>query len=204
MRLARHIALRALPSRAASTKAPQTFARRIPAGDSRPRLVCETCDFIRYENPLIVAGCVAQDATGRILLARRAIEPRRGYWTLPAGYMETREAADAGAAREVVEETGLHAQVTGLLGVYSVPHVSQVHLWYRASLLDRPELAAADGVIPPSLFAAEGESLEVRLFAPRDIPWESLSFSSVRYALDFYLQPGNGAGASTVDTRTLS
>lgn len=191
-----------LPHRSLSSQ-PQSFVRRVPPGEDRPRLVCETCDFVRYENPLVVGGCIAQDATGRILLARRAIEPRRGYWTLPAGYMEARESAPDGAAREVVEETGLRAHVTGLLAVYSVPHVSQVHLWYRAQLEDRQELHATDGVIPEELFRDHGESLEVRLFHPAAIPWQDLSFSSVRYALEFYLKPGHGAGSSTVDTRTL-
>jgi ADP-ribose pyrophosphatase YjhB (NUDIX family) len=144
----------------------------IPEGDNRERMVCPDCGFINYENPKIVVGsvCLWQE---RILLCRRAINPRRGYWTLPAGYLELNESTSAGAIREAWEEAQARIVIDGLLAVYDIPRISQVQIIYRAHL-DAPD------------FAAGPESLEVRLFAWDEIPWDELAFPSVRWALDHY------------------
>jgi ADP-ribose pyrophosphatase YjhB (NUDIX family) len=144
----------------------------IPEGDNRERMVCPDCGFINYENPKVVVGavCLWQD---RFLLCRRAINPRRGYWTLPAGYLELHESTVAGAMREAWEEAQARITIDGLLAVYDIPRISQVQLIYRA------HLAAPE-------FAAGPESLEVKLFAWEEIPWDELAFPSVRWALDHY------------------
>jgi ADP-ribose pyrophosphatase YjhB (NUDIX family) len=144
--------------------------RRIPEGDERDRLVCNDCGFILYENPKIVVGSVVTHE-GRYLLCRRAIEPRHGFWTLPAGYLELQETTEAGAAREAWEEARARIRLTGLLGVFNIPRLSQVQLIYRAVLSD-PEIAAGP------------ESLEVGLFRWAEIPWDAIAFPSVRWALD--------------------
>jgi len=141
----------------------------IPAGDNRERKVCPDCGFIAYENPKIVVGSVCHWGE-RILLCRRAIDPRTGYWTLPAGYLELNEAAQAGAEREAMEEAGVRIAIDGLLAVYDIPRISQVQLIYRARLLG-PELAPGP------------ESLEARLFAWDEIPWADIAFPSVAWAL---------------------
>ena len=144
----------------------------IPEGDNRERKVCPDCGFIAYENPKIVVGAVCRWGE-RILLCRRAIDPRSGYWTLPAGYLELNEATSAGAVREAWEEAQAEIAIEGLLAVYDIPRISQVQLIYLASL------------VTPSI-AAGPESLEVRLFAWDEIPWQDLAFPSVRWALDHY------------------
>ena len=145
------------------------FIQKIPEGDTRPRLVCDTCGFVRYENPKIVVGSVvAHD--GRVLLCRRAINPRSGFWTLPAGYLELNETTAEGAAREAYEEATAHIEIDRLLAVYSIPRISQVQLIYRARLLD-PEVKAGP------------ESAEVGLFRWEEIPWEETAFPSARWAL---------------------
>jgi len=151
---------------------PTRFERRIPAGDDRHRLVCSDCGFIAYENPKIVVGSVAawQD---RILLCRRAIEPRRGFWTLPAGFLELNEAAAAGAQREAWEEARAELAIDQLLAIYSIPRISQVQLIYRARLVS-PAVAAGP------------ETLELDLFAWDAIPWDLLAFPSVHWALRDY------------------
>lgn len=143
---------------------------RVPEGDERSRLVCEDCGFIAYENPKIIVGAVVTFGD-RYLLARRAIEPRKGFWTIPAGFMELQETAEAGAAREVWEEARARVAVGPLLGIYSLTHISQVHLIYRAEMLD-------DG------HGAGPESLEVALLAWDEIPWGDLAFPSVAWALE--------------------
>jgi ADP-ribose pyrophosphatase YjhB (NUDIX family) len=144
----------------------------IPEGDNRERMVCPDCGFINYENPKIVVGavCLWQE---RFLLCRRAINPRRGFWTLPAGFLELNEGTAAGAIREAWEEAQAKIIIDGLLAIYDIPRISQVQLIYRAHL-DAPD------------FAAGPESLEVKLFAWDEIPWEELAFPSVRWALDHY------------------
>jgi ADP-ribose pyrophosphatase YjhB (NUDIX family) len=144
----------------------------VPEGDNRERMVCPDCGFINYENPKIVVGavCLWQE---QFLLCRRAINPRRGYWTLPAGYLELNESTLAGAMREAWEEAEARITIDGLLAVYDIPRISQVQIIYRAHL-NAPE------------FAAGAESLEVKLFAWDEIPWDELAFPSVRWALDHY------------------
>jgi len=150
-----------------------TVSFRIPQGDSLPRHVCDTCGEIHYLNPKMVVGAIAE-FDGRILLCRRAIEPRHGYWTLPAGFMENRETTAEAAARETLEEACARIEIIEAFSMVSIPHISQVQLFYRARL-------------PEPVFAAGEESLEVALFDERDIPWQSLAFRSVRLALEHYL-----------------
>jgi ADP-ribose pyrophosphatase YjhB (NUDIX family) len=143
--------------------------RRIPEGDNRERTVCAECGYILYDNPKIVVGAVARWGD-RILLCRRAIEPRRGFWALPAGYLELNEATSAGAEREAWEEARAHIAIDGLLAIYDIPRISQVQLVYRARLIE-PDIAPGP------------ESLEVGLFAWDEIPWPDIAFPSVRWAL---------------------
>lgn len=145
--------------------------RTVPQGDDRERLVCGDCGFIYYENPKVIVGAVVT-WEGRYLLCRRAIEPRVGYWTMPAGYMEMNETTEQGALREVWEEAGATAAIDGLLGIYSIHEISQVHMIYRASMTS-PD------------FAPGAESLEVALFAWEDIPWDSLAYPNVRWSLEY-------------------
>ena len=146
--------------------------RTIPAGDNVARLVCDSCGYIQYDNPKVVVGAVAvwQD---RILLCRRAIEPRTGYWTLPAGYLELNESTEDGAKREAREEAGAELRLNSILAVYNIPRISQVQIIYRAELLS-DDIAAGE------------ESQEVGLFKAADIPWKDLAFPSVRWALRQY------------------
>ncbi len=144
--------------------------RAVPEGDNRERMICAECGFILYDNPKIVVGSVAR-AGERILLCRRAINPRKGYWTLPAGYLELNEATSAGAAREAWEEARARIRIEGLLAIYDIPRLSQVQLIYRAQLIDEA-------------VAAGPESLEVGLFVWDAIPWGELAFPSVGWALN--------------------
>jgi len=148
---------------------PDNFSRRVPDGDNRERLVCGDCGFVSYENPKVVVGSVCTWGD-RILLCKRAIEPRRGYWTLPAGYLEARESTADGAAREAFEEACARIEIDALLAVYSIPRISQVQVIYRA------RLTSPDVAVGP-------ESEAVRLFGWEEIPWDDLAFPSVRWAL---------------------
>jgi len=148
---------------------PDNFSRRVPSGDNRERLVCNTCDFVSYENPKVVVGAVCTWGE-RILLCKRAIEPRVGYWTLPAGYLEVRESTAEGAAREAFEEACARIEIDALLAVYSIPRISQVQVIYRARLVS-PDVAVGP------------ESEAVGLFTWSEIPWDELAFPSVRWAL---------------------
>jgi ADP-ribose pyrophosphatase YjhB (NUDIX family) len=152
----------------------RSFVREVPAGDSHPRLVCADCGFINYENPKVVVGAVCSWA-GRILMCRRAIEPRREYWTLPAGYLELNESTADGARREAWEEARAQIDLDSVLAVYSIPRLSQVQVIYRARLT-APEIGPGP------------ESLEVGLFHWEDIPWPDLAFPSVRWALEHFRQ----------------
>lgn len=143
--------------------------RAIPKGDDRERLTCPDCGFVAYENPKIVAGVVATHGS-KILLCRRAIPPRVGYWTLPAGYLELGETPEEGAAREAWEEARARLEVKGLLSIYSIRHISQVQLFYRALLTD-PRVEAGP------------ESQEVGLFDYDEVPWDELAFPTVDWAL---------------------
>ncbi|MEO1067202.1 MAG: NUDIX hydrolase [Pseudomonadota bacterium] len=146
------------------------FVKKIPDGDNVERDVCATCGFVNYVNPKIVVGSVVRHQ-GKILLCRRAIEPRKGFWTLPAGYMELNETPEDGAKREALEEAEADLIIDSLLAVYAIERISQVQLIYRARL-------ARDH------FAAGPESLEVSLFDWADIPWADIAFPSVLWALD--------------------
>jgi ADP-ribose pyrophosphatase YjhB (NUDIX family) len=143
--------------------------RAIPEGDTLERMICPDCGFIQYDNPKIVVGSVVR-AGDRILMCRRAINPRRGFWTLPAGYLELNESPIAGAQREAWEEARARIAIDALLAVYDVPRISQVQLIWRATLID-PAIAAGP------------ESLDVRLFAWDEIPWDEIAFPTVRWAL---------------------
>ena len=146
--------------------------RTIPDGDDRERLTCPDCGYIAYENPKMVAGSVVS-VGDRIMLCRRAIEPRKGFWTLPAGFLELHETPEEGARREAWEEARARIAIDALLAVYSVPRISQVQLIYRATLAE------------PG-FSAGPESLEVELFDWANIPWTELAFPSVKWALNEY------------------
>lgn len=148
------------------------FERKVPEGDERERRVCRNCGWIDYENPKIIVGSVCE-WDGKVLLCRRAIEPRYGFWTLPAGFMELQETTEQGAAREAYEEALAEIEVLDLLAIYSIPRISQVHMIYRATLR-KPKI----GVGP--------ESLEVRMFAWEEIPWDELAFPNNQWALEQY------------------
>jgi ADP-ribose pyrophosphatase YjhB (NUDIX family) len=154
------------------------FVRRIPDGEDRERLTCADCGFVAYENPKIVAGAVVA-VDGRILLCRRAIEPRRGFWTIPAGYMELGETIEEAAKREAREEAGAEIALDGVLALYSIARIGQVQVMFRARL-------ASPG------FSAGPESLEVRLFDWEAIPWDDLAFPSVHWVLRAWREAGPG------------
>lgn len=145
---------------------------RTPADDNRDRAVCDRCGFVHYENPLNVVGTlpVWQD---RVLLCRRNIEPRRGLWTLPAGFMELGESTADGAIRETVEEAGARIELEGLFSLFNVVRVGQVHLFYKARLLS-PELAPGPETIEAA-FVSEGE-----------VPWSEIAFRTTRRTLELF------------------
>lgn len=158
-----------------------SFVRQIPEGDNRERLTCAECGFIAYENPKVIVGSVvAHD--GKVLMCRRAIEPRLGFWTLPAGYLELGETVEEGAIREAAEEAGAAIAIDGVLGIFSIARIAQVQVIFRARF--------AHGAVG---FAAGPESLEVGLFAWDEIPWDRIAFPSVRWALDAWRAAGAGA-----------
>src|SRR5947199_3463839 len=144
--------------------------RGVPEGDDRERMICADCGFVLYDNPKIVVGSVAR-WDELILMCRRAINPRRGFWTLPAGYLELNESTSAGAEREAWEEARAKIAIEGLLAIYDIPRISQVQLIYRARLLD-------EAVKPGP------ESLEVALVGWDQIPWDEIAFPSVGWALN--------------------
>ena len=160
----------------------------IPEGDNRERFVCLSCEIIHYQNPRVVTGCLPiwQD---QVLLCLRAIEPRKGYWTLPAGFLENRETIVHGAARETAEEANARVSDLQLYTVFSLPHISQIYMFYRAELDDL------------DFFSGE-ESLEVRLFDEADIPWDELAFPVVNETLELYFQE-RGSGQFGVHYRDL-
>ncbi len=149
-----------------------TVELRIPHDDSRARHVCTECDLVHYENPKLVVAAIPVWQE-QILLCKRAIEPRYGMWTLPGGFMENGESTGDAAIRETLEEAGARIQLDGLYAMYSLPYIDQVHLLFRARLLDLD-------------YAAGVESLEVKLFSEADIPWDELAFRPVRYSLEHY------------------
>jgi ADP-ribose pyrophosphatase YjhB (NUDIX family) len=145
---------------------------RIPLDDNRLRHVCTVCSMIHYQNPKMVIGAIPvwQD---KVLLCRRAIEPQYGKWTLPGGFMENGESTTQAALRETLEEASARIAIADLYSMYSLPYINQVHLLFRAELLDLD-------------FAPGPESLEVRLFTEAEIPWDELAFRPVRYSLEHY------------------
>ena len=156
------------------------FTAKIPSGDDRTRLVCDDCGWVHYDNPKIVVGSVVVRRTGHdkgrgedFLLCRRAINPRKGYWTLPAGFLEENESTEAGALREAVEEANARLRLKGLLAIYNIPRISQVQLIYLAELA-HPEVSAGP------------ESEEVGFFTWDRIPWDEIAFPSVHWALNHY------------------
>jgi len=151
-------------------------ALAVPEGDNRPRYVCPNCHTIHYENPKMVIGSLPvweQDGQFKVLLCKRAIEPRYGYWTLPAGFMENAETTAEAAMRETVEEAGANIELGPLFSLLNVAHVHQVHLFYLARLVD---LDFAPGI----------ESLEVELFFEEEIPWDDLAFPTIRTTLELF------------------
>jgi ADP-ribose pyrophosphatase YjhB (NUDIX family) len=154
------------PSRAPP---PHPFTRAVPEGDDRERLVCADCGFVLYDNPKIVVGSVVRWGD-KILMCRRAIDPRKGFWTLPAGYLELNETTRAGAEREAWEEARAKIEIEGLLAIYDIARLSQVQLIFRARLVDET-------------VSAGPESLEVGLFGWDEIPRDDIAFPSVRWAL---------------------
>lgn len=152
----------------------QPVTQSIPEGDNRLRYVCKNCQTIHYQNPKIVAGAIPV-YEHKILLCRRAIEPRKGFWTLPAGFMENQETTEEAAIRETREEAEAEIQIEGLYALIDVPNIDQVHLFYRAILID-------------GRFGVGAESLESRLFAEDEIPWDEISFPTVFRTLKHYFE----------------
>jgi len=151
-----------------------TTSMVVPNGDNRLRAVCEGCGFIHYENPKNVVGCLLE-WQGKVLLCKRAIEPRHGYWTLPAGFMENQETTRDGAAREAREEACAEGADLRLFAIYNLPHISQVYLMFHGQLVDG--------------FAEAGdETLEVKLFDEQEIPWDKLAFPVVTETLNRYYE----------------
>jgi ADP-ribose pyrophosphatase YjhB (NUDIX family) len=149
-----------------------TVQLRTPPGDTLPRHVCASCGAIHYQNPKLVVGAIPE-WEDRILLCRRAIEPRHGRWTLPAGFMENAETTAEAAARETLEEACARIEVGEMFTLISVPHISQVHIVYRARLLDLD-------------FRPGDESLEVALFSEAQIPWDDIAFRTIALTLRHY------------------
>jgi ADP-ribose pyrophosphatase YjhB (NUDIX family) len=147
-------------------------SHRIPSGDNRHRYVCDVCGTIHYENPRMVVGCLPY-WDDKVLLCRRAIEPRYGLWTLPAGFMENGETTAEGALRETLEEAGARVVIDDLYTLINVPDIDQVYLLFLARLLDLD-------------FAAGEESLEVALFDEASIPWDQIAFRTVKKTLEHY------------------
>ena len=145
---------------------------RVPEGDTLKRYVCAACATIHYQNPKVVVGClpVWED---QVLLCKRAIEPRLGLWTLPAGFLENAETLAAGALRETVEEANARVEIGDLYTVISLPHINQIYVMFRARLLDLD-------------FGPGPESLDVRLFREEDIPWNELAFRTITRTLRNY------------------
>jgi ADP-ribose pyrophosphatase YjhB (NUDIX family) len=150
------------------------LTRRVPDGDHLPRHVCPACGAIHYRNPKLIAGCVPEHA-GRVLICRRGIEPRRGFWTIPAGFMEVGETLQQAAARECHEEALARVEVGSLCAIVHVLHAEQVHVMFRATL--------ADGS-----YGVGTESLDARLCDERDIPWPEIAFASVEFTLRRYFE----------------
>jgi ADP-ribose pyrophosphatase YjhB (NUDIX family) len=152
----------------------KSVSKRVPHGDNLPRFVCDSCQAIHYHNPKIVAGCIPE-WEGQILLCRRAIEPKSGLWTYPAGFMEIGEGTEEAARRETLEEAGAQVSIARLHSVLSLPHIGQVYLTFIGELMTET-------------FEAGVESLDVRLFDRQHIPWDHIAFPVVSDALRRYVE----------------
>jgi ADP-ribose pyrophosphatase YjhB (NUDIX family) len=144
----------------------------VPKGDDRSRHICDACGVIHYHNPKVIAGCIPVWGD-KVLLCRRAIEPRVGFWTLPAGFMELGENLQTAACREAMEEANVEVEIESLYNLFSLPHISQVYVFFRARMVN-------DSFYPGY------ESLETRLFQQEDIPWDELAFETVRRSLAYF------------------
>jgi|TARA_B110000196_G_scaffold240991_1_gene209512 ADP-ribose pyrophosphatase YjhB (NUDIX family) len=151
-----------------------SVTQKIPEGDNRLRYVCESCDEIHYQNPRVIAG-ILPIYNDQILLCKRSIEPRIGYWTLPAGFLENGESTLEGALRECVEESLAEVINPELYAIFDIPQIHQVYIFYRAKL-ETP------------FFGPTSESSEVALFSEADIPWDKLAFPMVEVTLDHYFE----------------
>ncbi|NOR36188.1 MAG: NUDIX domain-containing protein [Woeseiaceae bacterium] len=151
----------------------QTVSRKMPDSDTHERWVCDACGKIHYQNPLVVVGCVPE-RDGKILMCKRAIEPRHGYWTVPAGFMELDESTAGGAMRETLEEACAEVEIGHLFAVVDVIDAGQVHFFYTAKLKGD--------------FSPGAESLEVAMFSEDEIPWDDIAFHSGHYALKRYFE----------------
>ncbi|NKB62693.1 MAG: NUDIX domain-containing protein [Gammaproteobacteria bacterium] len=152
-----------------------TVAVAIPQGDNRPRHVCNQCGTIHYQNPKVVAGCIPV-WKDKVLLCKRAIEPRRGYWTLPAGFMENSETLEQGAIRETWEEACAKPVNPSLYAIYSLPRINQIYVMFRADIRSSDDFGIGE------------ESLEVKLFTQDEIPWENMAFKVISLTLARYFK----------------
>jgi ADP-ribose pyrophosphatase YjhB (NUDIX family) len=160
---------------------------KVPPDDNRSRFVCSHCHTVHYQNPKLVVGSIPvwkQGQKTQVLLCRRAIAPRYGLWTLPAGFMENGETTQQAALRETKEEAGANIELHELFSMINVPHVDQVHLFYRATLLDLN-------------YAAGTESLEVALFSEADIPWHEIAFQTTSHTLKIFFEQNKSLSDNT-------
>ena len=164
----------------------EAVSRQIPEGDNRLRYVCATCTTIHYENPKVITGCLPIHED-QVLLCKRAIEPRSGLWTLPAGFLENGETSADGALRETMEEANARVNIEGLYTLFSLPHISQVYMFFRATLQELD-------------FYAGEESLEVQLFNEDEIPWDNLAFPVITETLKHYFKDRT---SNTFETRYM-
>ncbi len=163
--------------------------RKIPENDHLPRDVCSQCDTVFYTNPLVITGCIVEQGE-QILLCKRDIEPRLGYWTIPGGFMENNETTMQGAARETMEESQADVNIERLHGVYNIPRVNQVYFIYI-------------GTMKTPHFGTTPESSEVALFNIEDIPWDDIAFRVIKKSLSHYLKVRSGTGPVEVHQLTI-
>ncbi|GAB6146299.1 NUDIX hydrolase [Desulfocicer niacini] len=164
-----------------------TMEQAIPEDDEHVRAICTRCGFIHYLNPKMVVGCIPQWGE-QVLMCRRNIEPGKGKWTLPAGYLENGETVEEGAARETLEETRARVNITGPCRLFNIPHVNQMYLMFRAELLSKE-------------FGPTSESTHVALFSKENIPWDNIAFSVIRKTLeDFFEDRSQPPGSFKIKT----